>query len=32
MRKKGVISLEELNIKMSNNPKLKKKLDAVEAI
>ena len=32
MRKKGVISLEELLKKMSNKPKLKKKLDGVEAL
>lgn len=32
MRKKGVISLEELLRKMSNKPKLKEKLDGVEAL
>ena len=32
MRKKGVISLEELLRKMSNKPKLKKKLDGVEVL
>ena len=32
MRKKGVISLEELLKKMSNKPKLKKKLDGVEVL
>ena len=32
MRKKGVSSLEDLLRKMSNRPKLKKKLDGVEAM
>ena len=32
MRKKGVSSLEDLLKKMSNRPKLKKKLDGVEAM
>ena len=32
MRKKGVSSLEDLLKKMSNRPKLKKKLDGVEAL
>jgi len=32
MRKKGVSSLEDLLRKMSNRPKLKKKLDGVEAL
>jgi len=32
MRKKGVSSLEYLLKKMSNRPKLKKKLDGVEAL
>ena len=32
MRKKGVSSLEYLLKKMSNRPKLKKKLDGVEAM
>ena len=32
MKKKGVSSLEDLLRKMSNRPKLKKKLDGVEAL